>query len=311
MLAHPKVSTSKFPLLVLMGIQGSGKSFLATLIKRVIDPSAVSLQALPRDSRDLAVVLQQMHLSVFDNVRKISAYLSDTLCIASTGGVVTFRQLYSDSVMHTVNIHGAIIMTTIYSLLAYSDLMQRSIVIEMLALLGQSRRSESDILKDFEDDLPQIMAELFTLTSQILLHLPKVEATHSERMIDFVHWLAAMELVDGAPPGTYQAVYSEIVNQGQYDSLMNHVLAEAVIDFSQETHEDQWSGTPVELLTELDKFVNNRTKNSNEWPRNAIALSKRLKPLQAGLLSQGIEVAFSRGKKRTITIIKQEIDYVE
>ena len=155
------------------------------------------------------------------------------------------------------------------------------------------------------------MSELFELISQILLHLPNAKVIHSERMVDFSRWLAAMELVDGAPPGTYQAVYSDLVNQGQYDSLMNHVLAAAAMDFSKDMTDGEWSGTPAELLTKLDKYANKRTINSNEWPRNAIALSKRLKPLQAGLLSQGVAVTFSRGKFRTISVIKQENEHAD
>jgi len=44
-------------------------------------------------------------------------------------------------------------------------------------------------------------------------------------MLDFVHWLAAMEKVDGVPPGIYQATYSDALHQSQMDSLLDNSLA--------------------------------------------------------------------------------------
>ena len=67
-----------------------------------------------------------------------------------------------------------------------------------------------------------------------------------------------------------------------------------------------WSGTPAELLDELEDVVSKRTLYSRGWPQTASALSKRLKSLQAALRRQGIEVTFSRGKYRTITIRRME-----
>jgi hypothetical protein len=43
---------------------------------------------------------------------------------------------------------------------------------------------------------------------------------------------------------------------------------------------------------------------TKEWPQNAIALSKRLLPLQAGLASQGIRLEMQRGRERKVIISK-------
>ena len=123
-------------------------------------------------------------------------------------------------------------------------------------------------------------------------------------MIDFVHWLAAMEKVDGAPPGAYQESYSHALRQAQLDSLLDNSLAAAVIDLMGDM--DEWSGTPAELLNKLNWVATQGSQRTRQWPQNAIALSKRLQPLQVGLRSQGIEVEFDRGKYRKITITKVE-----
>ena len=66
------------------------------------------------------------------------------------------------------------------------------------------------------------------------------------------------------------------------------------------------TGTPAELLHDLNSLVGKRGLYNKDWPHTASALSKRLKPLKAGLMRQGIEIEFGRGKHRNITITNLE-----
>lgn len=77
-----------------------------------------------------------------------------------------------------------------------------------------------------------------------------------------------------------------------------------MLEFAEAMH-SEWAGTPADLLAELNAVVNIGTQRTREWPSNAIALSKRLIPLQSSLLSQGIRIEFGRGKQRTISIKKE------
>ena len=63
-----------------------------------------------------------------------------------------------------------------------------------------------------------------------------------------------------------------------------------------------WSGTPSDLLDELSGPVPLDQLRSRDWPGNPIALSKRLNALAASLATQGIDIQFSRGKERLITL---------
>jgi hypothetical protein len=122
-------------------------------------------------------------------------------------------------------------------------------------------------------------------------------------MYDFFRWLAAMEKVDGAPPGVYQAQYSAALSEGMLDSLQENPLAAIIMSFADKIPDGRWTGTPKELLNALN-FPSAR--KSGDWPQNPIALSRRLKPLKAALRSQGIDVQLVRGKERRITITKME-----
>jgi hypothetical protein len=83
-------------------------------------------------------------------------------------------------------------------------------------------------------------------------------------------------------------------------------LAAAMMSFITEQKTGIWSGTPTDLLQELSLLVGNRSRYSQDWPQNPIALSKRLGPLQAGLRRQRIDIEFGRGKNRNITITNSE-----
>jgi len=62
--------------------------------------------------------------------------------------------------------------------------------------------------------------------------------------------------------------------------------------------------TPSVLLDVLNQGARGRTPYLPEWPRNAIALSKRLKPIVPALRQQGVEIRFDRGVDRRITIVR-------
>ncbi len=67
-----------FPVIVLSGEQGSAKSTFSAILRRLLDPTAAPLRALPRDDRDLFVAAENGHLLVFDNVSHLPTWLSQT-----------------------------------------------------------------------------------------------------------------------------------------------------------------------------------------------------------------------------------------
>ena len=302
-LAHPKVSTSKYIILVLQGDQGTGKSFISQLIIMLLDPSRVGVQVFPGNAKDLTIAGQHAHVLCYDNMRSFRQNMSDILCMASTGGAISNRALYSDADQHVHNLHVALVLNGIHSFINQSDLAQRCLCIRTGAMPESQRKSEAAMDKELEADLPVIFRGLIDLIAAVFKHLPDAEVTNPERMLDFVHWLAAMERAHGIPAGIYQAEYSYVLHEAQLDSLMANLLAAAIIEFANDRmKDDKWVGSPGELLDKLNLMVSEGTTRSIEWPKNPIALSKRLNSLSASLLTQGISVELGRGNQRTITI---------
>lgn len=300
-LAHAKTLSTVYPILHLKGGQGSGKSFLCKIIMMLIDPSNIGIRMMPKNERDFAVAAQNSHLLCFDNVRAFAAIIADLLCVASSGGSISSRQLYTDNEQVALNLHSALVLNGIHDFIDQPDLAQRCLTIELRSIPKDKRRSEREILDEFEKDLPAILRGLFDLIAGIFEELPNAEVTSPERLFDFSKWLAAMEKVYGAPAGVYQSLFSQTLKESQLDCLLDNVLASELVEFTQHISEP-WNGTPAELLAELNIKATIGTTRSRDWPQNPIALSKRLKPLQGGLMSQGIHISFGRGKHRTISI---------
>jgi hypothetical protein len=255
------------------------------------------------------IAAQNSHLLCFDNVRGFKPAMADLMCVAATGGALTARQLYTDADQQVHHLHVALVLNGIHSFVEQPDFAQRCLPLELLPIPESNRKSEADFVREFQADLPAIQRGLFDLIAKILTHLPTAEVTNPQRMIDFVKWLAAMEKVAGAPPGVYQDVYADAVQQGQLESLLDNTLAAAIVEFADSERSGEWSGTPSDLLGKLNGRAPRGTLRSRDWPQNAIALSKRLRPLQASLLSQGILVELHRGKHRGITITKAGSQY--
>jgi energy-coupling factor transporter ATP-binding protein EcfA2 len=301
-LAHPKSPSTNYLLLVLLGDQGSGKSTLCKIIQYLLDPSIIGVQVFPKKQSDFVIAGQNAHVLLYDNMRFISESMSDILCIAMTGGAVSNRKLFTDDDLHALILHVAVVLNSIHpSLLGQADLADRTLQLETLPIDNNNRKSEGELMKEFEADLPKIFRGLLDYISKILTHLPTVEVTSPERMIDFVKFLAAMEQVDGVPVGVYQAEYSEMLKNTMLDSLLENTLAEAIIKLATE-YPESWTGTPTKLFNELNSITDQKTRYSSDWPKNPSSLSKKLSPLKAPLLRQGIDIQNSRGEKRNITI---------
>ena len=308
-LAHPKIDSTSYPLLILIADQGSGKTFLCkTVLRSLIDPSIFGVQAYPKNMQDLVLASQLSHLQIYDNVTYLSLDDANILCIMSTGGSLTTRRLYSNSQVVNHKLHAPCVLNGLINFVPTPDLAQRCLMLELPVLEPNNRRSEKELMDAFSEAKPRILTGLLKLISQVFGVLDGIEVIHKERMLDFSKWIAAVEKVQGLEAGLLQNAYHQILVESQIDSVQGDQLASAVHQAVTETGKDSWSGTSKELLTHLETSmkIDCGDTRSNKWPKNAIALSKRLRIAKAALLVQGVEVTFTRGKERIIKITNLE-----
>lgn len=302
-LAHPKVASSKFLILVLNGDAGTGKSFLVNnVLLPLIDPTTIGAQVFPSSEKDLAIALQNTHVLAYDNMRGFRSAMSDFLCVACTGGTIGARELYTNSGFNVQSVHGAIVFNGIHDFIKHPDLAERCLPLTMNLIPKSNRKSEAALAEEFTRDQPLIFRGLLDLISKILVHIKDVEVVDPERMFDFSEWLAAMEIAEDVPKGAYQQMYSDVLKTAQTESLYEHILASSVIEFLESYHNPFWSGTPAALLAELNNHTSLDIQRSREWPKTPSSLSRHLNALKKSFAGQGIVIEFTRGKQRRITI---------
>jgi len=302
--AHPKVATTVFVHLILVGPQGGGKTMLATILKAIIWPSSAGVQPLPRNAVDLAIAATQGHVCAFDNIRSIPLWLSDLLCLMATSGVITSRTLYSNDGQSVINLHCAVMLTSLHTVVTEADFADRSLQIYVPPLDAERRRDPAVLMQEFESDLPSIFRGALELIAEIFEQLPLVVPVNPQRVYRFSHWLAALERIDGVPTGGYQAWYRDALGQVMLDSLHESPLNVAVLDFVETQPNGYWSGTAAELLAALNRATGRRSSSGGDWPVNEIALSRRLRASVAAFRTQGIDIRFSKGRVRLITITR-------
>lgn len=300
--AGPKIEATKYVFLVITAPQGAGKTLSSKITKSVIDPNTVTAQMLPGSPRDLAIMLQSVHLLVVDNMRDLSTLISDTLCVAATGGSIPQRKLYSDDEQKTLYLHGAILLNGIHPFLGQSDFADRCMVLELRQIAPGARKSEAQMLAEFQLDLPSILGGLYELISKILQLLPMAKILAPSRMLDFCRWLAAMELALQLEPGELQYPYAESLRNAQLESLLDNPLAATILEFAENMEGQEWVGTPTDFYERLGVIAGFSSQRSRAWPTSAAVLSKRLHGLQAPLLAQGISIDWTRGKDRQIIV---------
>ena len=83
-----------YPVLVLTGRQGAGKSTLSRVVRSRIDPNDVALRQVPRSEQEFAIEASSNALAVFDNLSTMPPWLSDAICRLATGGGYAARTLY-------------------------------------------------------------------------------------------------------------------------------------------------------------------------------------------------------------------------
>jgi hypothetical protein len=301
-----------YPILILVGEQGSAKSTTARFIRSLIDPSIAAVRTAPRDERDLVIAASNSWVVAFDNLSGVPPWLSDAFCRLATGTGFSTRELYSDTEEVIIGVARPVILNGIDHLAERADLADRAVILNVPQIDPIARREESEVLAEYEQALPQILGALLTALSATMARFPSVHLSPKPRMADFAAWATAAEEPFGFMHGAFMKAYSGNRADAVRETLdADAVSAAMLVVFNQDDGECPWSGTTTELLARLNRAVDDGTKKSKGWPRNAKGLSTRLRRVVTFLRESGISISFPQGKStagaRILTVTRTEV----
>ncbi|MFI5456185.1 MAG: hypothetical protein ACHRXM_12115 [Isosphaerales bacterium] len=122
-------------------------------------------------------------------------------------------------------------------------------------------------------------------------------------MADFAVFAEAVGRNLGWPAGTVLSDY----NDNRSDAAVTHIEESPVASFLLEwAHElNDWSGTPTELLAQLNTLVEKKVRALRQWPKAPSSLAKELRRIAPQLRLHGISVVFEKiHDKRLITLTR-------
>ena len=276
-----------YPILALNGEHGSAKSTTAKIHRRLIDPNKSVTRAAPRDERDLAIAATNGAVISLDNLSTVTDWLSDTLCRVSTGLGFSTRTLYENDEETLFDACRPIVINGIGVLGTRSDLLDRTIELELPRIPDDRRQDEAQFWAAFDREQPAILGALLDAVSGAIGQLDTVNLERAPRMADFARWVVAAEPALGWPSGSFLKAYT-----GNRDAIHEIALDAAAIVAPLGTllESGPFLGTATELLDRLAGIVGESATRRRGWPGNATSLSRELARIAPNLRSVGIEV---------------------
>jgi hypothetical protein len=291
--------TGPYPVLAVHGEHGSAKSTLCRYIRKIIDPNTSPLRADYREPRDLMICANSGWIVALDNLSVIKDWLSDCLCRLSTGGGFSTRTLYENEEETIFDAKRPVILNCIDEVVTRSDLLDRTVLLNLPRIDRDRRISEADLDRDFDAALPSILGGILTAVSAALRNQGSVNMPELPRMADFAIWATAAESALGLTRGEFMRAYAANRAAGNETALEASPIGKVLVEFVATVGE--WSGTSTDLLKELDHRVDDRTRKLDSWPKAARSLGAAVKRLAPNLREAGVGVEFGRsGRSRRI-----------
>ncbi len=292
-----------YPVLILAGEQGSAKSTTARVLRFLVDPNKAPLRSEPRDARDLMISASNSWVIAFDNLSHLPDWLSDCLCRLATGGGFGTRELFTDGEEIIFDAMRPCILTSIEDVATRGDLLERSIIDRLPAILDDQRRPEEDFWRDFHSKQAAIFGALLDAISAGLRNLPLVKLPRLPRMADFAVWVSACEPGLGWEPGSFLWAYGGNIKDANELALESSPLVAPIRELLQET--ETWTGTAGNLLEALSGMVTKEVRESKDWPKRPSTLGNRLRRIAPNLRRTGINIEFDRDKRSRTVILRK------
>ncbi len=273
-----------FPILILQGPTGSGKSEVAKALRHLVDPNKNPLNELPVSSRRIQEHASENWVALFDHVTALSPKKSATLCGLSQG--ITYDQRLPKGDHLPVTQSRPIILTVTPDCKIPEEIQSRALLITLPEIEDESRRTTRDLEAALNAIRPKVFTRLILAIQTALQCEDTIEVTTLPRMADAAKWAMAASPALG--------VTDHLMRQAQTNYWPMDRLAAKIEKLL--TDRQEWQGTATELIDAL-KILENPNQLSRTL--NTQALAKRLS-------AKSITIDFTRTHAtRQIKISKQ------
>ena len=293
-----------FPLLEAIGEQGSAKSGLQKLLKRLIDPSAIELRSAPRGGEDVFVGAGQSWLLAYDNVSHLSAEMQDVLCRVATGATFATRKLYTNAEESAIRAKRPVTINGIGASVTAQDLVDRAVSLELPVI--EDRREAAGIEAEFDRLHPELLGALLDLFAKALAIVPTItiERDRRPRLIEFAKLGCAVAVAMGGTAEDFLAEFETMRAESIGRTLDASPVAGALLTYLEGRPDRFREYTVKQLFESLD-----RPDGGEAWPRSPKGFADALRRAAPALRTFGVVVKFTgkRGSSTWVTVTEKKL----
>lgn len=313
------------PIIVLHGPQGTAKSTVFKLIKRLVDPSSLELLSLPKDERELVQQLDHHWFAPYDNLTAMPTWASDTFCKAVTGGGLSIRKLYSNDDDMIYNFKRCVGLNGINPAARRGDLLDRTILIGLEPIPNEQKKTDQEIDEAFNKDKPYIFGGILGVLSKALTIYQTLEVKGGyQRLADFNKYGCAIAQALGYTQEDFIKAYAEKVESQNEEAINANPVSIAIYNFCKERIKSKvwlqpesalvsggkvhkWETNPTEFYNQLTSFAQatgqTDSKIKSNWPKAPNSFMRILNEIKPNLAKEGCIINVNRDMvSRTVTV---------
>ncbi|MGD9842901.1 MAG: hypothetical protein AB7F79_06460 [Steroidobacteraceae bacterium] len=276
-----------FPVLELIGEQGSAKSTTQDALRRLIDPNACNLRAAPKTPEDVFVAAGASWITSYENISHLSAPMQDAFCVLATGGGYAKRKLYTDSDESIINVKRPVVLNGISVAVTAQDLVDRTLSIETPVITA--RQETTDLWGLFEANHGLLLGGLLEVMAEALAKLPamKLPANDRPRLVEFAHLGMAVAEAFGSSALVFMAQFNACRQESIARTIDASPVAGALIEWFDARGRMPMRMSIKAIMQAIE--LNHRPAGTDAWPRSPKGFADALRRAAPALRQLGIE----------------------
>lgn len=274
-----------FPLIELMGEQGTAKSTTHTALRRLLDPNACDLRSAPKSAEDVFVGAGASWIVCYENVSHLSPPIQDALCTVATGGGYAKRKLFTDADESIINVKRPVGINGISAAVTAQDLIDRTISIEMPVV--KERVEVTGLRQAYEAERGLLLGALLDIAAKALGLLPsmRLPAGDKPRLVEFALLGMAVAEAVGQPATAFMAQFTASRQESIARTIDASPVAGAVLEWFERNPRGK-RASAKSLMSEMEQY---RPTYCDAWPKSAKGFADALRRAAPALRQLGVE----------------------
>ena len=282
------------PALFLSSEQGSGKSTFLRKLERLVDPKRIDLIGIPHSADGLELRLSNSYFVALDNLSYVSRSISDILARAITGGSITKRELYENTKEISINIKCVLALNSVSMIFKEPDILDRMFIISLARFKSSENRPETEIWREFEEDIPAILGCCFKCLAIALNDREPIPPVDRIRLADYQDCCIRIGRVLGYSPEEVTQLLFRNQKRVNQEAINECIAAQCLVEFMKKR--DSYKGSVSELLHELNMVAKRKFINVSLLPQESNVLSRQINKIKNILeLEYGISYTIRNG----------------